>query len=57
MPSIIGSSSIYGNLITGTGPTGHTGPIGYTGPRGPTGTTGGPTGGTGVYIFDVTSNP
>ena len=57
MPSIIGSSSIYGNLISGTGPTGYTGPIGPTGPRGPTGTTGGPTGGTGIYIFDVTSDP
>ena len=57
MPSIIGSSLLSGNVITGTGPIGYSGPTGPTGPRGATGTVLGPTGGTAVYIFDVISNP
>ena len=54
---IIGSSTIFGDLVSGTGPTGNTGAIGYTGPVGPAGITLGPTGGTGIYIFDVRSYP
>lgn len=57
MPSIIGSSLLSGNVITGTGPIGYSGPTGPTGPRGATGTVLGPTGGTAIYIFDVVSNP
>lgn len=61
MPSIIGSSTISGNISTSssaavTGPTGNTGSAGPIGPTGGTGITGGGTGATGVWISLVSSN-
>jgi len=57
MPSIqIGSSSIGGEGFALTGPAGNTGPAGEIGSIGLLGITAGPTGATGVYIRQVTTN-